>query len=75
MVGWNSAEIPGTAFMFGQPYKEENYIARVKKEYPNDFEEVLKLYPHGSEKEIELSATALAASIVLLLTALGNGLT
>jgi len=61
LVGWNSAEIPGQAFMQGQPYKEENYVARVKKEYPNDFEEVFKLYPHGSEKEIELSATALAA--------------
>jgi para-nitrobenzyl esterase len=61
LLGWNSAEIPGQAFMQGQPYKEENYIARVKKEYPADFEEVMKLYPHGSEKEIELSATALAA--------------
>jgi para-nitrobenzyl esterase len=61
LVGWNSAEIPGQAFMQGQPYKEENYVARVKKEYPADFEEVLKLYPYGSEKEIELSATALAA--------------
>ncbi len=61
LLGWNSAEIPGAAFMFGQPNKDENYIARVKKEYPNDYEEVLKLYPHGSEKEIELSATALAS--------------
>lgn len=61
LLGWNSAEIPGQAFMQGQPYKEENYVARVKKEYPNDFEEVLKLYPYSSEKEIELSATALAA--------------
>jgi para-nitrobenzyl esterase len=61
LLGWNSAEIPGQAFMQGQPFKEENYVARVKKEYPTDFEEVLKLYPHGSEKEIELSATALAA--------------
>ena len=61
LLGWNSAEIPGMAFMQGKPYNEENYVARVKKEYPSDFEEVLKLYPHGSEKEIELSATALAA--------------
>ena len=61
LVGWNSAEIPGQAFMQGQPYKDENFVARVKKEYPTDFEEVLRLYPHGSEKEIELSATALAA--------------
>jgi para-nitrobenzyl esterase len=61
LLGWNSAEIPGMAFMQGQPFKEENYVARVKKEYPTDFEEVLKLYPHSSEREIELSATALAA--------------
>jgi para-nitrobenzyl esterase len=61
LLGWNSAEISGMAFMQGKPYNEENYVARVKKEYPTDFEEVLKLYPHGSEKEIELSATALAA--------------
>ncbi|HMK16772.1 MAG TPA: carboxylesterase family protein [Chitinophagaceae bacterium] len=61
LVGWNSAEIPGQAFMFGQPYKEENYVARVKAEYPNDFEEVLKLYPHSNEKEIEISATQLSS--------------
>ena len=61
LLGWNTAEITAMDFKQGQPYKEENYVARVKKEYPNDFEEVLKLYPHGSEKEIELSATALAA--------------
>ena len=61
LLGWNSAEIPGGAFMFGQPYKEENYLARVKAEYPKDFEEVLKLYPHSSEQEIEISATQLAA--------------
>jgi para-nitrobenzyl esterase len=61
LLGWNSAEIPGVAFMQGQPYTAENYIAKVKKTYPNDWEEVLRLYPHGSEKEIELSATALAA--------------
>lgn len=61
LVGWNSAEIPGQAFMYGQPYKEENFIARVKAEYPSDFEEVLKLYPHGSEQEIEISATQLSS--------------
>lgn len=61
LLGWNSAEIPGMAFMQGQPYKEENYVNRVKAEYPKDYEEVLKLYPHGSEKEIERSATNLAS--------------
>jgi para-nitrobenzyl esterase len=60
LLGWNSAEIPGMAFTQG-PYTEENYIKKVKETYPDDYEEVLKLYPHGSEKEIELSATALAS--------------
>src|SRR5687767_5598150 len=61
LLGWNSAEIPGTAFMHGLPYTEENYIKKVKEAYPEDADEVLKLYPHGSAREIELSATALAS--------------
>jgi para-nitrobenzyl esterase len=61
LLGWNSAEIPGAAFMQGQPYTQENYVARVKAEYPKEYEQVLKLYPHNSPKEIELSATALAS--------------
>ncbi len=61
LLGWNSAEIPGMAFMQGQPYSKENYIAAVEKTYPKEHEKVLKLYPHGSEEEIVLSATALAS--------------
>ncbi len=61
LVGWNSAEIPGMAVMQGQPYTEENYVAKVKQLYPEKYEEVLKLYPHGSTKEIEYSATDLAS--------------
>ncbi|MEK6478628.1 carboxylesterase family protein [Catalinimonas sp. 4WD22] len=61
LVGWNSAEIPGMAFMQGQPYTEENYIQKVKEVYPEDYESVLELYPHSSPEEIELSATALAS--------------
>ncbi len=60
LLGWNTAEMNGGAFMQGQPYTPENYVAKVKKEYPNDAETVLKLYPSGSENDIELSATALA---------------
>ncbi|MCA6074049.1 carboxylesterase/lipase family protein [Fulvivirga sedimenti] len=61
LVGWNSAEIPGIALMQGQPYTEENYIAKVKQLYPEEYQEVLKLYPHSSTKEIEYSATDLAS--------------
>jgi para-nitrobenzyl esterase len=31
LLGWNSAEIPGMAFMMGQPYTTEKFIERVKK--------------------------------------------
>lgn len=61
LLGWNSAEIPGGAFMQGKPYTIENFIAKVKTSYPNNYDEVLKLYPHSSDKEVELSATALAS--------------
>jgi len=61
LLGWNSAEIPGMAFMQGQPYNQESYLAKVKEAYPKKYQEVLKLYPHSSEKEIEESATALAS--------------
>ena len=61
LLGWNSAEIPGMAFMQGQPYSEENYVAKVKEAYPDTHEEVLKLYPHSSVEEIEQSATDLAS--------------
>ena len=60
LLGWNSAEIPGMAFTQG-PYSEENYVNKVKEAYPKEYAKVLELYPHGSEKEIELSATALAS--------------
>lgn len=61
LLGWNSAEIPGMAFMQGQPYTEENYLAKVKEAYPEQYEKVLELYPHRSKEEIEWSATNLAS--------------
>ncbi|WP_339629290.1 carboxylesterase family protein [uncultured Maribacter sp.] len=60
LLGWNSAEIPGMAFTQG-PYTEENYVNKVKEAYPKEYAKVLELYPHGSEKEIEVSATALSS--------------
>lgn len=61
LAGWNSAEIPGQAFMQGQPFTQEAFIAKVKETYPKDWEEVLALHPHESPEEIEWSATDLAA--------------
>ena len=61
LLGWNSAEIPGQAFMQGQAYKSDNFKAKVKQEYPNDMDLVLGMYPHATEQEVELSATQLAS--------------
>jgi len=61
LVGWNSAEIPGMAFMAGKPYSPENFVSRVKEVYPNDSEEVLSLYAHSTDKQVEISATELAS--------------
>lgn len=60
LVGWNSAEIPGMAFTQG-PYSDSEYVKKVREAYPNDYEEVMNLYPHSNTKELELSATALAS--------------
>lgn len=60
LVGWNSAEIPGTAFTQG-PINDENLVKKVKEAYPNDWEEALKVYPHGDAKEVEWAATNLAS--------------
>lgn len=61
LLGWNSAEIPGMAFMQGQPYTKEAFIAKVKETYPENWEEVLRLYTHESAEQVELSATELAS--------------
>ncbi|MFT5168886.1 MAG: para-nitrobenzyl esterase [Saprospiraceae bacterium] len=61
LLGWNTAEIPGGAFMQGLAYTEENYIQKMKETFPDNYEEALRLYPHGSVDEMALSATALAS--------------
>jgi para-nitrobenzyl esterase len=66
LLGWNSAEISGKAFMRSLPYNEENYVKLVKETFPYDYEMILGLYPHSSEKEIELSATALASDTFIV---------
>lgn len=61
MAGWTSAELPGMIFMQGLSYSKENFINKVKEAYPENFAEVLELYPHNTEKEIEQSATQLTS--------------
>ena len=37
--------------MQGLHYSEENYSKKVKSAYPDDYNEVLKLYPYSSERK------------------------
>lgn len=61
LLGWNSAEIPGQAFMSDKPYTKEAFVEKVKEAYPDHADEVLALYPHDSPEEVEFSATDLAS--------------
>ncbi|NJK87258.1 MAG: carboxylesterase family protein, partial [Bacteroidales bacterium] len=62
LIGWNSAEGSGLGFMNGKPYDEENYLIQVKETYPDNYEQILELYPWPQpDRDVELSATALAS--------------
>lgn len=60
LAGWNSAESGYQGFMRGDKPTAANYAARIKVEYPEQAEQVLKLYPGSTEAEVVKSATALA---------------
>lgn len=61
LAGWNSTEIPYTAFMRGDAPSPENYHKQIRQQYPQDSERVASLYPGNSEAEVIASATALAS--------------
>ena len=61
LLGWNSAEIPGMAFMQGMSYTPENFEQKVREVYPERHEEILAAYAHSTAREVEFSATALAS--------------
>jgi para-nitrobenzyl esterase len=61
LVGWNSAEIPYQAFTGGDMPTPENYAKKVKQQFADNADEVLKLYPGTTPDEVIKSATALAS--------------
>ncbi|TWR31024.1 carboxylesterase family protein [Mucilaginibacter pallidiroseus] len=61
LVGWNSAEIPYQAVMFGNAPTPENYKKQLQMFYKDKADEVLKLYPGATEAEVIKSATELAS--------------
>lgn len=61
LVGWNSTEMAGMAFMEDEPYSRDHYMAKLRKAFPRKWREALALYPADSAEQIEWSATALAS--------------
>ena len=61
LVGWNSAETSGDRFMQKLAYTPDNFVQKVKENYPDNFREILELYPHGNISQVEYAATDLAS--------------
>lgn len=61
LAGWNSAEVPYQALMWGDMPTPENYQKKIKQLYGDQADEVLKLYPGTTQDEVIKSATELAS--------------
>ncbi|MDB5063011.1 MAG: carboxylesterase [Mucilaginibacter sp.] len=61
LVGWNSAEVPYQAIMYGNAPTPENYAKQLKMLYAEKADEVAKLYPGNTQEEVIKSATELAS--------------
>lgn len=60
LAGWNSEEMTWRALLQGREATPENYARAVRALYPNDADEVLRLYPGRTPEEVIASATDLA---------------
>ncbi|MEO7800750.1 MAG: carboxylesterase family protein, partial [Ginsengibacter sp.] len=61
LVGWNNEEMNHRMIMGADSLTKDNYIKAVKKIYPDNSEEVLKLYDPATDQDIEKVATDLAS--------------
>ncbi|WP_432709558.1 carboxylesterase/lipase family protein [Pedobacter sp.] len=61
LAGWNSAEVPYQAFLFGEAPSPENYKMKLTQVYKDQAEQVHQLYPGHTMAEVVASATALAS--------------
>ena len=60
MIGWNSEEMNYAALLGKRKPTPKNYAAVVRELYGDQADEVLRLYPGTTKKEVEQSATELA---------------
>ncbi len=61
LAGWNSAEVPYQFVMGGDAPTPENYSKKIKQLYPEQSDEVEKLYPGTTAEDAVKSATALSS--------------
>ncbi len=61
LAGWNSTEVGYQSLMGGDAPLPENYTNKLKQLYADRADEVLRLYPGGTEDEVIQSATALSS--------------
>jgi para-nitrobenzyl esterase len=62
LAGWNSAEVPYQVIMWGDAPTPENYAKKIKALYPDNADEILKLYPGSTQEEVIKSATQLGCA-------------
>ncbi len=61
IIGWNSEESNWKSILKDQEPTKENYTNAVKRLYPTNANEVLKLYAVNNDSEVVLVATSLAS--------------
>lgn len=62
LAGWNSAEVPYQVIMYRDAPTPENYAKKIKMLYPDNADEIMKLYPGTTQEEVIKSATALGSA-------------
>jgi para-nitrobenzyl esterase len=60
IIGWNSEEVGWKSILGKADPTVDNYLNAVKKLYPDNADQILKLYPVSNDNEVEAVATELA---------------
>lgn len=61
LIGWNSAEAPWQFLLGGKAPTVDNFIQGVKRNYPKNADDILKLYVVKNDSDVERVATDLAS--------------
>jgi para-nitrobenzyl esterase len=61
LIGWNSEEAGWQSILGKEGATKENYETAVRKLYPSNADEILKLYPMNNDTDVQTVATDLAS--------------